>query len=239
MSVEAKQAKQVVIDEIKEKFEKAGSVVVVDYLGLSVAEADALRKELREEGVDYTVYKNTLIRRAVDGTDFAALAEGDTLKGSTALAFSGEDVTAGARVLSKAIKEIKKMAFKGGVVEGTVYDKDQIEEFANIPGRDTLIARFMGSIQSPLTKLALTLKAIAEAMPADGAAPAKEDAPAEEKATETETKEETPAEETAEAETKEEAPAEETAEAEAKEETPAEETAEEAATEEAAEEKAE
>ena len=190
MSVEAKQAKQVVIDEIKEKFENAGSVVVVDYLGLSVAEADALRKNLREEGVDYTVYKNTLIRRAIDGTDFAGLAEGDTLKGSTALAFSGEDVTAGARVLSKAIKEYKKMAFKGGVVEGEVYDKDQIEEFANIPGRDVLIARFMGSIQSPMTKLALTLKAIAEAMPADGAAPAKEEAPAEEAA-----EEEAPAEE--------------------------------------------
>ena len=211
MSVEAKQAKQVVIDEIKEKFEKAGSVVVVDYLGLSVAEADALRKELREEGVDYTVYKNTLIRRAIDGTDYAGLAEGDTLKGSTALAFSGEDVTAGARVLSKAIKEIKKMAFKGGVVEGTVYDKEQIEEFANIPGRDTLIARFMGSIQSPMTKLALTLKAIAEAMPAEAAAaaeekaePAKEEAaPAEEKA------EEAPAEAAEEAT---EAPAEEAAE---------------------------
>ena len=215
MSVEAKRAKQVVIDEIKEKFEKAGSVVVVDYLGLSVAEADALRKELREEGVDYTVYKNTLIRRAIDGTDYAGLAEGDTLKGSTALAFSGEDVTAGARVLSKAIKEIKKMAFKGGVVEGTVYDKEQIEEFANIPGRDTLIARFMGSIQSPMTKLALTLKAIAEAMPADGAAaPAKEEAaPAEEAPAAEVAEEAAPAEaaEEAPAEAAEEAPAEEAA----------------------------
>ena len=164
MSVEAKAAKQVVIDEIKSKFDKAGSVVVVDYLGLTVAEADKMRADLRKEGVDFTVYKNTLIRRAIDGTDFAGLADGDTLKGSTALAFSGEeDVTAGARVVSKAIKDFKKMAFKGGVVEGTVYDKSQIEEFANIPGRDVLIARFMGSIQSPMTKLALTLKAIAEA----------------------------------------------------------------------------
>ena len=163
MSVEAKQAKQLVIDEIKEKFEKAGSVVVVDYLGLSVAEADALRKQLREEGVDYTVYKNTLIRRAIDGTDFAGLADGDTLKGSTALAFSSEDdVTAGARVVSKAIKDFKKMAFKGGVVEGQVYDKAMVEEFATIPSKEELIARFMGSIQSPMTKLALTLKAIAE-----------------------------------------------------------------------------
>jgi large subunit ribosomal protein L10 len=163
MSVEAKAAKQVVIDEIKGKFDNAQSVVVVDYLGLTVAEADALRANLRKEGVDFTVYKNTLIRRAIDGTEYAGLAEGETLKGSTALAFSGEDVTAGARVLSKAIKDFKKMAFKGGVVEGTVYDKTQIEEFANIPGRDVLIARFMGSIQSPMTKLALTLKAIAEA----------------------------------------------------------------------------
>jgi large subunit ribosomal protein L10 len=214
MSVEAKQAKQVVIDEIKEKFENAQSVVVVDYLGLSVAEADALRKQLREEGVDYTVYKNTLIKRAIDGTEYAALAEGDTFKGSTALAFSGEDVTAGARVLSKAIKELKKMAFKGGVVEGQVYDKEQIEEFANIPGRETLIARFMGSIQSPLTKLALTLKAIAEAMPAEAAAAA-----------------EKPAEEAPAAEAAEEAPA-----AEAAEEAPAAETAEEAPAAEAAEE---
>ena len=162
MSVEAKQAKQVVIDEIKEKFENAGSVVAVDYLGLTVAEADALRANLRKENVDFTVYKNTLIKRAISGSDFEAFGEGETLKGSTALAFSGDDVTAGARVLAKAIKDYKKMTFKGGIVEGSVYDKAQIEEFATIPGRDVLIARFMGSIQSPMTKLALTLKAIAE-----------------------------------------------------------------------------
>ncbi|MBR3081503.1 MAG: 50S ribosomal protein L10, partial [Clostridiales bacterium] len=97
MSVEAKKAKQVVIDEIKEKFEKAGSIVAVDYLGLTVAEADKMRADLRKEGVDFTVYKNTLIKRAIDGTEFAGLADGEVLKGSTALAFSGEDVTAGAR----------------------------------------------------------------------------------------------------------------------------------------------
>ena len=160
MSVAAKQAKQVVIDEIKEKFENASSVVAVDYLGITVEEADALRANLRKEGVGFTVYKNTLIKRAIAGTDYEAF--GDVLKGSTALAFSGEDITAGARVLSKAIKDFKKMAFKGGVVEGQVYDKAMVEEFATIPSREELIARFMGSIQSPMTKLALTLKAIAE-----------------------------------------------------------------------------
>ena len=162
MSVEAKAAKQVVIDEIKERFESAVSVVAVDYLGLTVEEADKLRSDLRKEGVQFTVYKNTLIKRAIDGTPFEALGEGDTLKGSTALAFCTEDATASARVIAKAIKDYKKMAFKGGVVEGVVYDKAQIEEFSTIPSREELIARFMGSIQSPMTKLALTLKAIAE-----------------------------------------------------------------------------
>ena len=162
MSVEAKAAKQVIIDEIKERFEGAVSVVAVDYLGLTVEQADALRANLRKEGVQFTVYKNTLIKRAIDGTPFEGLADGDTLKGSTALAFCTEDATASARIIAKAIKDYKKMAFKGGVVEGTIYDKAQIEEFATIPSREELIARFMGSIQSPMTKLALTLKAIAE-----------------------------------------------------------------------------
>lgn len=162
MSVEAKQAKQLVIDEIKERIEGAVSVVVVDYIGLTVEEADELRAQLRAENVGFTVYKNSLIKRAIAGTEFEGLAEGETLKGSTALAFCTEDATASARIIKKAIDKYNKMSFKGGIVEGTVYDKAQIEEFANIPSRDVLIARFMGSIQSPLTKLALTLKAIAE-----------------------------------------------------------------------------
>lgn len=162
MSVEAKQAKQLVIDEIRERIEGAVSVVVVDYIGLTVEEADELRAQLRAENVGFTVYKNSLIKRAIAGTEFEGLADGETLKGSTALAFCTEDATASARIIKKAIDKYNKMSFKGGIVEGTVYGKAQIEEFANIPSRDVLIARFMGSIQSPLTKLALTLKAIAE-----------------------------------------------------------------------------
>ena len=163
MSVEAKAAKQVIVDEIKERFDAAVSVVAVDYLGITVEQADKLRADLRKEGVQFTVYKNTLIKRAIAGTPYEALGEGETLKGSTALAFSNEDATASTRVLAKAIKDFKKMEFKGGVVEGNVYNKSEIEEFATIPSREALIARFMGSIQSPMTKLALTLKAIAEA----------------------------------------------------------------------------
>lgn len=166
MSEAAKQAKQVVIDEIKDRFENSVSVVAVDYLGITVEQADALRSSLRKENVAFTVYKNSLIKRAIAGTPYEALGEGETLKGSTALAFCTEDATASSRVLAKAIKDFKKMGFKGGVVEGKVYDKAAIEEFATIPSREELIARFMGSIQSPMTKLALTLKAIAEAQEA-------------------------------------------------------------------------
>ena len=158
MSVEAKQAKQVIIDEISERFEKASSVVVVDYLGLTVAEADELRSALRKEGVGFTVYKNTLVKRAIQGTSYESL--GDILHGSSAFAFSGDDATAGARILSKSIKQFKKMAFKGGVVEGTVYDQNQIEALADIPSREVLIARFLGSIQSPIASFARAMQAI-------------------------------------------------------------------------------
>ena len=160
MSVEAKQQKQLIIDEIKGKLENAQAAVVIDYMGITVAEADAMRKTLREANVDYTVYKNTLIKRAIEGTDFAPLAE--VLDGPSALAISTEDATAPARTLNKIIKDFKKMEFKAGVVEGTYYDKSGIEAVADIPSRDELIAKFMGSIQSPVGKFVRTLAAIAE-----------------------------------------------------------------------------
>lgn len=161
MSVEAKAAKQAIIDEIKEKLDGAQSAVVIDYMGITVEQADAMRKKLREANVDYTVYKNTLIKRAIDGTEFDGLA--DVLAGPTATAISKEDATAPARELSSIIKEFEMMEFKAGVVEGTFYDKDGIKTIANIPSRDTLIAKFMGSIQSPVGKMVRTIQAIADA----------------------------------------------------------------------------
>ena len=157
---EAYKQKQIIIDEIKDKFERAESAVVIDYMGITVAEADEMRKKLREAEVDYTVYKNTLVKRAIEGTPYEAL--GEALKGSSAFAFSNKDATAGARILNKSIKQYKKMAFKGAVVEGQVYDAKQVEALAEIPSREELIARFMGSIQSPLSQLVRTFKAIAD-----------------------------------------------------------------------------
>ena len=216
--------KQAVIDEIKGKLENAQSAVVIDYIGITVEQANEMRNKLREAEVDYTVYKNTLIKRAIEGTKFEEL--GQVLEGPSAVAISESDATAPARVLSGVMKDLGKMAFKGGIVEDTFYDADGLKQVASIPGRETLIAKFMGSIQSPVGKFVRTLAAIAEEKPADGAeAPAKEEpaaapaaAPAEEAAPA-----EAPAEEAAPAE----APAEEAAPAEAPaEETPAEENAE-------------
>lgn len=197
--------KQKVIDEIKGKFDKSKSAVAVDYIGITVSEADEMRKALREEDVDYTVYRNTMVIRAIEGTDFEAMT--DILKGPSAFAFSYEDATAPARVINDAIKKFKKMEFKGGFVEGTYYDADGIKEIAKIPSRDTLIAKFMGSISSPIGKAVRTLAAIAEAKAEGGEAT---EAPAEEA-----TPEAKPAEEAAPAEA--EAPAAEEAQASDKE----------------------
>ncbi len=161
MSVEAKQQKQLIIDEIKAKLENAQSAVVIDYMGITVAQADEMRRRLREANVDYTVYKNTLMKRAIEGTDYAPLAE--VLEGPSAIAISTEDATAPARVLNGIIKDFKKMELKAGVVEGTFYDKAGIEQVAEIPSRDELIAKFMGSIQSPVSKLVRTFQAVADA----------------------------------------------------------------------------
>ena len=155
MSLEAQKEKQVIIDEIKEKLDGAQSAVVIDYMGITVAQADAMRKKLR------TVYKNTLVKRAIAGTEFEGLAE--VLDGPSALAISKEDATAPARVLNEVIKDYKKMEFKAGVVEGNFFDKAGIQAIADIPSREVLIAKFMGSIQSPIGKAVRTFQAIADA----------------------------------------------------------------------------
>lgn len=161
MSVEAQKEKQIIIDEIKDKLERAQSAVVIDYIGITVAQADAMRKKLREAGVDYTVYKNTLVKRAIEGTKYAELAQ--ILDGPSAFALSFDDPVAPARVLNDVIKEYKKMEFKAGVVEGVYYDAKGVEAIAAIPSRDGLIAKFMGSIQSPVSKAVRTFQAIADA----------------------------------------------------------------------------
>lgn len=165
MSVEHLQAKQLIIDEIKEKLEKAQSAVVIDYIGTTVEQADAMRKKLREANVDYTVYKNTLMARAIEGTQYEGLK--DVLEGPSAIAIGYDDAVAPARVLNGIIKDYKKMSFKAGVIEGTLFDAEGVSSIANLPSRDEMIAKFMGSIQSPVSKFVRTLQAIADEKPAE------------------------------------------------------------------------
>jgi large subunit ribosomal protein L10 len=154
------QEKQVIIDEIKAKLENAEAAVVIDYMGITVEEANSMRKQLREADVDYTVYKNTLVKRAIEGTKFEGLAE--ALAGPSALAISQTDATAPARVLNKVMKEFKKMEFKAGVIEGELFDAAGVQAIADIPSRDELLAKFMGSIQSPIANFARVINQIAE-----------------------------------------------------------------------------
>ena len=152
--------KQPVVAEIAELLNGAASVVAVDYRGLTVAQDTELRKQLRAAGIVYKVYKNTMIRRAAEGTDYAALDP--NLEGPTAIAVSKDDATAPARVLAEFAKKADKLEMKGGIVEGTYYDAKGIQVIATIPSREVLLGRLLGSMQSPVTNFARVLNQIAE-----------------------------------------------------------------------------
>ena len=160
--------KQPIVQEISEHIKDAQSVVVVNYRGLTVAEDTELRKQLREAGVVYKVYKNTLVNFAIKGTDFESLAE--TLEGPNAIAICATDATAPARILSKFAKTAPALEIKAGVVEGTFYDAKGMAAIAAVPSREELLSKFLGSIQSPITNFARVLNQIAEKGGTDAAA---------------------------------------------------------------------
>ncbi len=162
--------KQPIVQEISESIKDARSVVVVDYRGLTVAEDTQLRKELREAGISYKVYKNTMMNFAFKGTDFESLAS--ILAGPSAIAISKEDATAPARILAKFAKTAPALEIKAGVIEGTFYDADGMKAIAAVPSREELLSKFLGSIQSPITNLARVLNQIAEKGGAGEDAPA-------------------------------------------------------------------
>ena len=164
--------KQPIVQEISANIEGASSVVVVDHRGLTVAEDTQLRKQLREAGVTYKVYKNTLINFAIAGTEFEALK--DVLEGPSAVAISKDDATAPARIFAKFAKTAPALEIKAGVVEGTFYDANGMKAVASVPSREELISKLLGSLQSPITNFARVLNQIAEQGGASAAAPAAE-----------------------------------------------------------------
>ena len=152
--------KQPIVAEIAELLDGAQAAVVVDYRGLTVEQDTMLRKQLREAGVTYKVYKNTMIRFAAKGTAFEALEP--HLEGPTAIAVSKTDATAPARILAEFAKKAPKLELKGGVVDGTYYDQKGINVVATIPSREILLGRLLGSMQSPIANFARVIKQIAE-----------------------------------------------------------------------------
>ena len=149
-----------IVEEISAGIKDAKSVVLVDYRGLTVEQDTRLRKELRENGVTYKVYKNTMMNFAFKGTKFEGLSE--YLEGPSAMAFSTEDATAPARVLCNFAKTADKLEVKAGIVEDTVYDAAGIKAISAIPSRDVLLGRLFGSMQSPIANMARVLNQIAE-----------------------------------------------------------------------------
>lgn len=156
----AQVAKQAVIAEISEKLAKASSVVLVDYIGMTVAESTELRNQFRAAGVDFKVYKNTLIKLALKEQGIEGLDE--HLNGSTAVAFSYEDPTAAAKVITKFINKVKKTSIKVGILDKEVLSAAQVEALADIPTREVLLAMLLGVMNGPIRTFARCVDLIRE-----------------------------------------------------------------------------
>ncbi len=152
--------KQPIVEEISGIIKDAASVVLVNYSGLTVEQDTIIRKELREAGVQYKVYKNTMMKRAFEGTDCECLTQ--HLEGTNALAVSATDATAPTRILAKYAKQYPALELIAGVVEGNYNDQAGIQALSSIPSREELLGKLLGSIQSPITNFARVLNQIAE-----------------------------------------------------------------------------
>ena len=163
--------KKSVVAEIKGKFEKAKTVVLVDYRGLTVAEDTELRNQLRKAGVEYVVLKNHIVNRAAQANGVDESFH-NYLKGPSAFAFGYDDAVAPARILKDTVKKLKKCEIKGGIINGVVTDAAGMNTLADLPSREQLIARLLGSMMSPISKLAIVLGQIQEQKGGSDAAPA-------------------------------------------------------------------
>lgn len=189
-SAKVLEAKKAIVAELSDRLQKSITGVLVNYKGINVADDTALRKELREAGIKYTVVKNTLLFRAAENANLAGLQT--TLEGTTALATSDDDYTAAARILSNYAKKSKTFEIKAGYLDGEVVDLATIDSLAKLPSREILLANVLGAFQAPIASFARAIQAIVDdggieaclakksaedAAPAE--APAEEAAPAE------------------------------------------------------------
>ncbi|MBU9710820.1 50S ribosomal protein L10 [Evansella tamaricis] len=159
--------KSQIVEEIATKLQESQSTIVVDYRGLDVSEVTELRKQLREAGVDFKVYKNTMARRA---TEKVGLTELDAqLTGPTAIAFSNEDVVAPARILNKFAKDHDALEIKAGVIEGRIVSLEEVKALAELPSREGLLSMLLSVLQAPIRNFALATKAVADQKEEQGA----------------------------------------------------------------------
>ena len=153
--------KQAVVAALKEKLKGSVAGVLVDYSGITVADDTALRRKMREEKVDYSVVKNTLLRFAIDDAGYGELD--GLLNGTTSLAVSADDPLAPARVVSEYADKLQNcFEIKGGFMDGRVISLDEVNALADIPEIPVLQAQVLGTMLAPITSLAIVLKAIAE-----------------------------------------------------------------------------
>jgi len=159
-STKVLEQKQQIVEDLKVKFSGALAGVIVDYSGTSVSDDTALRKELRENGIDYFVAKNTLISRAIEGTDLEGMKE--ALNGTTAVALSADDHTAAARILANFAEKHENFSIKTGFLEGKVIDLDTINSLAKLPTKEVLLATVLSAFQAPIAAFARAVQAIVD-----------------------------------------------------------------------------
>jgi large subunit ribosomal protein L10 len=163
----AVETKKVVVQTIADKFGAAASVVVVDYRGLNVAQLTELRKQLREAGVEFKVYKNSMTRRATEMHGLEAINE--HFVGPNAIAFSNEDVVAPARIINDFAKKNEALEIKAGVIEGAIASADEVKALAELPSREGLLSMLLSVLQAPIRNFAATTKAVADSKEEQGA----------------------------------------------------------------------
>ena len=160
MSEAAIAKKAEIVKQTTDMLNAAQSDIVVDYRGLTVAEVTDLRKQLRDAGIQMSVIKNKILDRAVEGTDYEDLRS--TFVGPTAVAFSDEDPIAPAKILKKFADDHDALEIKGGFIEKSVKTLDEINEYANMPGREELLSMLASALQDPMRKIARAVQAIAD-----------------------------------------------------------------------------
>ena len=153
--------KEQLVAELSEKLKKAQSVVMFDYRGLTVSEVTELRAQMRKAGNEYVIVKNSMVERACDKIGIDASVK-EMLKGPSAFAIGYEDAVSPAKILKDTVKKLKKCEIKGGIVNGKVSDAAAIDALAELPPKEVLIARMLGSMMSPISGLAIVLDQIAK-----------------------------------------------------------------------------